>query len=87
VLTGLCVWPFDRHEPLIRVAVTELVMDRLSDAQIEAYLSTGQWEGKAGAFGYQDQLGWVQIKTGSESNVVGLPIAMLGEMLAEAAEF
>ncbi|MGB9880607.1 MAG: Maf family protein, partial [Anaerolineae bacterium] len=38
--------------------------------------------GKAGAFGYQDRLGWLKILEGSESNVVGLPIELLQEMLA-----
>jgi septum formation protein len=85
VLTGVCVWPFERSEPLIRVAVTDLVMDALSDAQVDDYLATGQWEGKAGAFGYQDRLGWVRIESGSASNVVGLPMEMLAEMLAEVA--
>ena len=84
VLTGLCVWPLWRAEPLVRLAVTQLRMDALSDAAIEEYLATGQWEGKAGAFGYQDRLGWVHIESGTASNVVGLPMEMLGEMLAEA---
>jgi septum formation protein len=86
VLTGVCVWPFNRDEPLIRVAVTALVMDALTDAEIEDYLATGQWEGKAGAFGYQDRLGWVRIESGSASNVVGLPMEMLADMLAEVAD-
>lgn len=83
VLTGVCVWPLDRAEPLIRVAVTELKMDDLSDAAIDDYLATDEWRGKAGAFGYQDRLGWVHVTGGSESNVVGLPMEMLAEMLAE----
>ena len=83
VLTGVCVWPPAAAEPLIRVAVTELRMDQLSDAAIEDYLASGQWEGKAGAFGYQDRLGWVHIESGSETNVVGLPMELLAEMLAE----
>jgi septum formation protein len=70
-------------EPLVRVAVTELRMDQLSDAAVEAYLATGQWEGKAGAFGYQDRLGWVHVESGSETNVVGLPMDLVAEMLAE----
>lgn len=85
VLTGVCVWPFNRDEPLIRVAVTALVMDSLTDAEIAEYLATGHWEGKAGAFGYQDRLGWVRIESGSASNVVGLPMEILAEMLAEVA--
>jgi septum formation protein len=85
VLTGVCVWPLDRPEPIIRVAVTQLVMDDLSDNAIEEYLATGEWQGKAGAFGYQDRLGWVHVVEGSESNVVGLPLDMLAEMLTEVA--
>ena len=39
------------------------------------------WLGKAGAFGYQDRTGWLQIIEGSESNVVGLPLELLHRML------
>ncbi len=70
-------------QPLIRVAVTKLRMDKLTNAQLDEYLASGQWEGKAGSFGYQDRLGWVHIVEGSESNVVGLPMELLAEMLAE----
>ena len=52
----------------------------------EAYLDTNKWEGKAGAFGLQDRLGWVRIVEGSESNVVGLPMELLAEMLAEIGD-
>ena len=52
--------------------------------QLEEYLASGQWEGKAGAFGYQDRLGWVHVLQGSESNVVGLPLELLAEMLDSA---
>jgi septum formation protein len=83
VLTGVCIWPLAANKPLIRVAVTELRMNRLSDSQIDDYLATGQWEGKAGSFGYQDRLGWVHIESGSETNVVGLPMELLAQMLAE----
>ena len=85
VLTGLCVWPMDWPAPLAQVAVTQLVMDDLSDAAVEEYLATGEWRGKAGAFGYQDRLGWVHVVSGSESNVVGLPMEMLAEMLRDVA--
>ena len=51
--------------------------------QIEEYLSSGLWEGKSGAFGYQDRPGWLHIVEGSESNVIGLPLELLGAMLAD----
>jgi septum formation protein len=47
-------------------------------------LDSGLWEGKAGAFGYQDRVGWLWIVEGSESNVIGLPLELLAEMLTEA---
>jgi septum formation protein len=83
VLSGLCLWPVPQGEPLVRVAVTTLQMDPLSDRQLDEYLAGGQWEGKAGAFGYQDSLDWVHVVEGSESNVVGLPLELLAEMLAK----
>jgi septum formation protein len=85
VLTGVCLWRLDRDVPLIRVAVSKLRMDRLTDAQLDEYIASGQWEGKAGSFGYQDRLGWVHVVEGSESNVVGLPMELLAEMLGELA--
>lgn len=83
VLSGLCLWPVPDGGPQVRVTVTKLEMDPLSDGQIAAYVAGGQWEGKAGAFGYQDRLGWVRVLQGSESNVVGLPLETLAEMLGE----
>jgi septum formation protein len=84
VYSGLCIWRVPAREPVVRVAKTTLRMDTLSPERIEAYVATGAWEGKAGAFGYQDGLDWVHIEEGSESNVVGLPMELLAEMLADA---
>lgn len=81
VLSGLCVWRPPRP-PEVRVARTTLLARRLTAREIDDYLATGLWQGKAGAFGYQDRLDWLQIEEGSESNVVGLPMELLAEMLA-----
>ena len=81
VLSGLCLWKVPDGQPAVRVAVTTLRMDPLGDEQLEEYLAGGGWKGKAGAFGYQDRLGWVHVIEGSESNVVGLPMELLAEML------
>jgi septum formation protein len=82
VYSGVCLWrrPGDQH--LVEVAVTRLRMDEVSDAALDDYLQSGLWEGKAGAFGYQDRLGWLHIEEGSESNVVGLPMEAVGEMIS-----
>jgi septum formation protein len=83
VFSGLCLWRLPDGEPQVRVAITGLRMDPLSPQQLDEYLASGQWEGKAGAFGFQDRLGWVHIVEGSPSNVVGLPLELLAEMLAD----
>jgi septum formation protein len=57
--------------------------DRLSPQQLDEYLAGGEWAGKAGAFGYQDRLGWVHVIAGSASNVVGLPLELLEVMLQD----
>jgi len=85
VLSGLCLWKQPDGAHLIRVEATTLLMDRLTDAAVEEYLAGGAWREKAGAFGYQDRLGWVRIVEGSESNVVGLPMELLDEMLRQIA--
>jgi septum formation protein len=83
VLSGVCLWDVPDGEPMVRVDVTTLRMDPLTDEQLERYVASYEWEGKAGGFGYQDGLDWVHILEGSESNVVGLPMELLGRMLLE----
>ena len=83
VYSGLCLWVRPGEEHHVQVDVTRLVMDPISDAELEAYLNSEQWEGKAGAFGYQDGLDWVHVVHGSESNVVGLPMELMARMLDE----
>jgi septum formation protein len=81
VFTGICLWQLPIGPRRIAIDVTTLQMEPLSDQQIEAYLHSGLWQGKAGAFGYQDGIDWVRIIQGSPSNVVGLPMELLTPML------
>jgi septum formation protein len=83
VHSGLCLWDVPGGQPLVRTATTLLRMDPLDEEALEDYLASGEWEGKAGGFGYQDRLGWVHVVEGSESNVVGLPLELLTEMMAQ----
>lgn len=83
VLSGVCLWDVPDGEPRVRVDVTRLRMDPLSDEQLDQYVASYEWEGKAGGFGYQDGLDWVHILEGSASNVVGLPMELLSQMLSE----
>ncbi len=83
VLSGVCLYEVPQQRLAVEVDVTRLRMDRVGDAELEAYLQSRQWEGKAGAFGYQDGLDWLHIESGSESNVVGLPRRRLARMLRD----
>jgi septum formation protein len=86
VYSGLCVWrPLaegDAGKPDVRLATSELRMDAVTDEELETYLASGLWRGKAGAFGFQDRAGWLHLTSGSESNVVGLPMEELEPLLA-----
>jgi len=83
VLTGVCVLKIPDGRRMESVVVTTLRMDPLNQSQIDVYLDSGRWQGKAGGFGFQDRLGWIHIEQGSESNVVGLPMEELKRLLAE----
>ena len=84
VYSGLCLVGVPCGRKWSGVEVTSLVMDTISDEQLERYLQSGQWAGKAGAFGYQDGLDWLRIVEGSESNVVGMPMELLSSLLMDA---
>jgi septum formation protein len=58
-----------------RLVETRVRFKRLSDDDIEAYLASGEWRGKAGGYAAQGIAGTFIIKlVGSYSNVVGLPL-------------
>jgi septum formation protein len=84
VITGLALVRLRGDEEQRRLGhdVTRVWM-RDSRAEREAYLASGEWRGKAGAYGIQD-VGdrLIERIEGSFSNVVGLPLERVGAMLA-----
>ncbi len=82
VYTGVCLWSASTDRCYLDVVCSRLKMDSLSDDAIEKYLDSGRWTGKAGGFGYQDDNDWIHVVGGdSESNIVGLPMERLAELL------
>ena len=82
VYTGISVWSVKQSRCIVDVVRTELQMQQISGELLDEYLETLLWEGKAGAFGYQDGNDWISILgDGSESNVVGLPMERFSELL------
>ncbi|HZZ22701.1 MAG TPA: Maf family nucleotide pyrophosphatase [Roseiarcus sp.] len=59
-----------------RLVETRLRFKRLSLNEVDAYLASGEWRGKAGGYAIQGLAGaFVERLVGSYSNVVGLPLA------------
>ena len=66
-----------------KLVETRLRFKRLSSSEIEAYLASGEWRGKAGGYAIQGLAGAFPVKlVGSYTNVVGLPLYETMSMLA-----
>jgi septum formation protein len=74
VHTGVClVTPKEAFRQ--RLVETRVRFKRLSDQDIEAYLASGEWRGKAGGYAAQGLAGTFIVKiVGSYTNIVGLPL-------------
>lgn len=82
VCTGVTVCRGDRV--LTQVEETQVTFRDLTEAEVRQYVSTGEPMDKAGAYGIQG-LGGLLVKgiRGDYSNVVGLPVCRLGQMLKD----
>jgi septum formation protein len=82
VYTALClVTPKEAVRQ--RLVETRVRFKRLSDQDIEAYLASGEWRGKAGGYAVQGLAGSFVVKlVGSYTNVVGLPLYETVTLLA-----
>lgn len=80
VITAIAVRRGDRL--LTRESLSTVRMKRLSDAELNAYLASGEWQGKAGGYGIQGLAGaflpWI---SGSFSGIMGLPVAETAALL------
>ncbi|KIC46759.1 septum formation protein Maf [Ruegeria sp. ANG-S4] len=80
VITSVAVRRDDRV--LQRDVVSQVKVKRLSDVEVNAYLATGDWEGKAGAYAIQGPAGafipWI---SGSFTGIVGLPLSETAALL------
>ena len=74
VYTGLClITPKGRIRQ--KLVETKVRFKRLSREEVESYLASGEWRGKAGGYAIQGLAGTFVVKlVGSYSNVVGLPL-------------
>lgn len=83
VITGVALVAPGREEAT--AVTTRVTMRDYSDAEIEAYVATGEPLDKAGAYAAQGVGGlFIDSIHGSFTNVVGLPLALLFQMLRKA---
>ncbi len=83
VITAVCV--VDETGARTRDVVSAVKMQHLSDSDIAAYLATGDWQGKAGAYAIQGPAGcfipWI---SGSYTAIMGLPVHETARLLRAA---
>ena len=80
--TGVCLWRRPDDIQLAWQEVSRVAMAPLSDAELDAYLSTRTWQGCSGAYAIQEgEDPYVRVLRGSTSNVIGLPMETLSKVL------
>jgi septum formation protein len=81
VVTGVALASVRSGEVRSAAVESEVHFRALAAADVDAYISTGLWRGKAGAYGVQDEPSLVASVDGSRTNVVGLPMELVKEWL------
>jgi septum formation protein len=81
VYTAVAIRAPDGRE-IERVAMTMVRFKRLAAEELQGYLASGEWQGKAGGYAIQGRAeGFIRAINGSYSNVVGLPLAVTVDLL------
>jgi septum formation protein len=83
VRTGLCL--VSAQGVRAKVISSRVTMRRLSEADINVYLASGEWQGKAGGYAIQGRAAaYISSIVGSYSNIVGLPLFETANLLQGA---
>ncbi|MGH6899026.1 MAG: Maf family nucleotide pyrophosphatase [Geminicoccaceae bacterium] len=81
VYTGIALTAPDGRRAS-RVVMTMVAIKRLDAGELEAYLASEEWRGKAGGYAIQGRAeAFIPAISGSYSNVVGLPLAATLDLL------
>jgi len=79
VVTGVCLWQPGQDQEEVFADVAEVTLGEVTDEQLDAYLATDAWQGKAGGYNLSHvrKLGWPIEVAGDETAVMGLPMQRL----------
>lgn len=82
VTTGVALVGPEPGKTRIRLVTTAVAFQRLTGQQVDAYIESGEWRGKAGGYAIQGRAeAMVRFLSGSWSNVVGLPLFETAQLL------
>ena len=82
VITGLALVCVEKGVELVEADTTVVYPRKLSEEQIAWHIDSGNWAGKAGAYGIQETGdAFVEQIEGSLTNVMGLPMERVGQLL------
>jgi septum formation protein len=84
VITGVAVFRRSVNLLLQSHVTSSVHMRALTDAEIDAYVASDDWRGKAGGYGIQDRDPFVTRTSGCHTNIVGLPMTETAKLLAKA---
>jgi septum formation protein len=85
--TGVVLWRRPDDVQLAWQEVSRVYFKRLSEMELNSYLTTRTWQGCSGAYAIQEQGDpYVTVLEGSASNVIGLPMESLLRVLAELSQ-
>jgi septum formation protein len=84
VLTGVAILDPATGQREIFIDRSEVTLGELSETQIDEYLDSGNWKGKAGGYNITERLaaGWPIEFDGDETSIVGLPMTRTLERIA-----
>jgi septum formation protein len=82
--TGVCLWRRPDDLQFAWQESSRVQMAALTDAEIDAYLATRTWQGCSGAYAIQEGADpYVRVLEGSTTNVIGLPMERLEQVLSK----
>ncbi|MEJ5259363.1 MAG: Maf family protein [Anaerohalosphaeraceae bacterium] len=88
VITGIALVRKSRNLEICESCITWVYPKTITEEQLAAYLASGDWQGKAGAYGIQEiNDAFVERIDGSFSNVVGLPMERVEPLLRQWGAF
>lgn len=82
--TGVVLWRRPSDLQICWQELSRVFFKKLSKKELDGYLRTRQWQGCSGAYAIQEKDDpFVQLRSGSVSNVIGLPMESLIRILDE----